>query len=86
MVEKGIGLLRGDVELHVSQHQWENHRHGRDSRYNSVALHGVMHSESPTTLLPWENHRHGRDSRYNSVALHGVMHSESPTTSGTVGL
>ena len=52
MVEKGIGLLRGDVELHVSQHQWENHRHGRDSRYNSVALHGVMHSESPTTLLP----------------------------------
>jgi len=31
--------LRGDIEIHVRDEQWEQHQHHRDSRYNQVILH-----------------------------------------------
>ena len=32
--EEGVGLIRGDVELHVKQKDWDAHGHGGDPRYN----------------------------------------------------
>jgi hypothetical protein len=32
-------VVRGDVEVHVRQADWERHRHGRDARYAGVVLH-----------------------------------------------
>ena len=39
--EEGVGLVRGDVEVHVRQRDWDAHGHGSDPRYNGVVLHVV---------------------------------------------
>ena len=39
--EEGVGLVRGDVEVHVRQKDWDAHGHGSDPRYNGVVLHVV---------------------------------------------
>ncbi len=44
--EEGVGLIRGDVELHVRQKDWDAHGHGSDPRYNGVALHVVATPEA----------------------------------------
>ena len=52
--EEGVGLIRGDVELHVRQRDWNAHGHGDDPRYNGVALHAVATPEAelePHALL-----------------------------------
>ena len=49
--EEGVGLVRGDVEVHVSQGDWEAHGHGKDPRYNGVVLHVVVGMDSPSTTL-----------------------------------
>ena len=49
--EEGIGLVRGDVEVHVRQRDWEVHGHGRDPRYNGVALHVVAGITTASTTL-----------------------------------
>ncbi len=50
--EEGVGLLRGDVELHIRQREWDSHGHGQDARYNGVVLHGVLDAQGSTTTLP----------------------------------
>ena len=52
--EEGVGLIRGDVELHVRQRDWNAHGHSGDPRYNGVALHVVATPEAdlePHALL-----------------------------------
>ena len=48
---EGVGLVRGDVEIHVRQQDWESHGHNRDPNYNGVVLHAVLGAESPTTVM-----------------------------------
>ena len=49
--EEGVGLVRGDVEVHVTQGDWDAHGHGKDPRYNGVVLHAVgSMNTGPTTL------------------------------------
>jgi len=49
---KGKGLLKGDVEIHVSSSQWRSHGHHRDPGYNGVILHVVMwHDKDTPTML-----------------------------------
>ena len=49
--EEGVGLVRGDVEVHVSQRDWDAHGHSKDPRYNGVVLHVVGDTGTgPTTL------------------------------------
>ncbi len=48
---EGVGLTRGDVELHLKQGDWRSHGHHRDHRYNSVALHVVHTTEDAPTPL-----------------------------------
>ena len=49
--QEGVGLVRGDVEVHVNQRDWDAHGHGKDPRYNGVVLHVVGDmGTGPTTL------------------------------------
>ena len=50
--EEGMGLIRGDVEVHVRQRDWEVHGHKTDPRYNGVVLHVVAQlDDAPATTL-----------------------------------
>ena len=49
--QEGVGLVRGDVEVHVSQRDWEAHGHGNDPRYNGVVLHVVGDMGTGPTIL-----------------------------------
>ncbi len=35
-------LLRGDVEIHIQEADWQAHGHQRDPKYNDVILHAVL--------------------------------------------
>ncbi len=48
-------ILTGDVEVHGNSSDWFNHRHDRDSAYDSVILHVVGQEDLPPgkrELLP----------------------------------
>ena len=79
--EEGVGLIRGDVELHVRQKDWDSHGHGNDPRYNSVVLHAVATPESELdshTLL-----RSGR--KAPAVSLEPLLGSEGKTVGSKKG-
>ena len=48
---EGLGLVRGDVEIHLRQRDWKSHGHGGDPNYNGVVLHGSLEVDSPETEL-----------------------------------
>ena len=48
---EGVGLVRGDVEIHLRQRDWDAHGHGDDPNYNGVALHAALEVNSPETAL-----------------------------------
>ena len=48
---EGVGLVRGDVEIHLRQRDWDYHGHGQDRNYNGVVLHAALEVESPATVL-----------------------------------
>ncbi len=76
---EGVGLVRGDVELHVGPRDWRSHGHGGDPRYNGVALHGVLTGggESSTRLQS--------GAQAPVISLEGLLEAEpssAPKTSG----
>ena len=48
---EGLGLVRGDVEIHLRQRDWAAHGHGDDPNYNGVVVHGALEVDSPDTTL-----------------------------------
>ena len=48
---EGVGLVRGDVEIHRRQRDWDAHGHGDDPNYNGVVLHAALDVKSPETPL-----------------------------------
>ena len=48
---EGLGLVTGDVELHIRQSDWNSHGHGGDPNYNGVVLHGALQVDSEETRL-----------------------------------
>ena len=48
---EGVGLVRGDVEIHRRQRDWDSHGHGDDPNYNGVVVHGVLDVIAPETEL-----------------------------------
>ena len=48
---EGVGLVRGDVELHIRQSDWNSHGHGGDPNYNGVVVHGALEVDSLETRL-----------------------------------
>ena len=48
---EGVGLVHGDVEIHVGQRDWKSHGHGDDPRYNGAVLHAALDVLSSSTQL-----------------------------------
>ena len=48
---EGLGLVRGDVEIHRRQRDWDSHGHGGDANYDGVVVHGALEVDSPDTVL-----------------------------------
>ena len=48
---EGIGLVRGDVELHMRQQDWDAHGYGGYPKYNGVVVHGALEVHSKETRL-----------------------------------
>ena len=48
---EGLGLVRGDVEIHRRQRDWDSHGHGDDPNYDGVTVHGVVEADTPETPL-----------------------------------
>ena len=48
---EGLGLVRGDVELHLRQQDWYTHGHAADPNYNGVVLHAALQVSPDTTHL-----------------------------------
>ena len=48
---EGVGLVRGDVELHLRQRDWDAHGHGGGPNYNGVVVHGALEVFSTETRL-----------------------------------
>ena len=48
---EGVGLVRGDVEIHRRQQDWDAHGHGGDRNYSGVVVHGVVDADSAQTPL-----------------------------------
>ena len=48
---EGVGLVQGDVEIHVRQRDWKSHGHGDDPRYNGVVLNEAQDVQSSNTQL-----------------------------------
>ena len=44
-------MVRGDVEIHLHQRDWQSHGHGEDPNYSGVVLHAVLGAESSLTAL-----------------------------------
>jgi len=66
---KGRGMIRGDVEIHLSSSQWRSHGHHLDPGYNGVILHVVMwHDQDMPTVLQ-------NGSRVPILALHQYLES-----------
>jgi len=45
---EGLGLVQGDVELHVRQQDWYAHGHADDPNYNGVVLHAALETDTGT--------------------------------------
>lgn len=50
-VKAGNITLAGNIEIHVKENEWRQHRHHSDKAYNTVILHVVWQSEHEKTLL-----------------------------------
>ena len=48
---EGLGLVQGDVEIHLRQRDWDSHGHGKDPNYNGVVLHAALEVDSSVTSL-----------------------------------
>ena len=44
------GMVRGDVEVHLSSRDWRAHGHHRDPQYDNVVLHVVMVDDAPSHI------------------------------------
>jgi hypothetical protein len=60
---EGLGLVQGDVEIHLRQRDWDSHGHGKDPNYNGVVLHAALEVDSAVTTL-----RSGRQAPVVSLA------------------
>ncbi len=48
-------ILRGDVEIHLSDRSWKTHGHDRDPAYNNVILHAYLHRTNTPARIQCQN-------------------------------
>jgi len=70
---EGVGLVQGDVEIHLRQRDWKSYGHGGDPRYNGVVLHAALEVQSATTRL-----QSGQSA--SVISLASLMEEEDPDT------
>ena len=75
-------FVRGDVEIHIRQSDWQGHGHHQDSRYNRVVLHLFL---QPRT--DGQNNRNGQDGKNGTWLEKGIQAQEvllnsAPLTTG----
>ena len=73
---EGLGLLRGDVEVHVRARDWMSHGHHRDPAYNGVVLHVVWDADSL-----WTERQDGE--HVATVPVRGSMNTAEEGHSGS---
>ena len=64
---EGLGLVQGDVELHLRQQDWYHHGHADDPNYNGVVLHGALETDNTAGARP-TNLRSGHQAPVISLA------------------
>ncbi len=64
---EGLGLVQGDVELHVRQQDWYVHGHDGDPNYNGVVLHAALETDTGAGARP-TNLRSGHQAPVISLA------------------
>ena len=69
---EGLGVVQGDVELHLRQQDWYAHGHADDPNYNGVVLHAALETSSQPTNL---NSGH----RAPVISLAGLLEGETLT-------
>lgn len=78
---EGEGLVRGDVEIHLRQRDWQGHGHGQDPAYNGVAVHAALELDTaPATTL----HSGGRPLVVSLAPL--LEGADAPAASAQEGL
>ena len=75
LYREDVGLVRGDVELHLRPGDWNSHGHGADHRYNGVVLHGVLTGPGAPPLL-----RNG--AKAPAVCLQSLLETPPPSKRG----
>lgn len=50
LLVEGVGLVQGDVEVHLRQRDWAAHGHQKDPNYNGVALHVALQTDATTAI------------------------------------
>ena len=73
---EGVGLVRGDVEIHIRQRDWASHGHADDRNYNGVVLHAALEVESSATVL-----QNGQQAPV--VSLASLLDSLEPVDTGS---
>lgn len=53
---EGLGVVQGDVELHLRQQDWYAHGHATDPNYNGVVLHAALHIDTRANARPTNLH------------------------------
>ena len=73
---EGLGLVQGDVELHLRQQDWYAHGHADDPNYNGVVLHAALEtSPQPTNLHSGH--------RAPVISLAALLEAEDPPPTGS---
>ena len=53
---EGLGLVQGDVELHLRQQDWYAHGHADDPNYSGVVLHAALDADTGSNPRPTNLH------------------------------
>ncbi len=82
---EGLGLVQGDVELHVRQQDWYAHGHADDPNYNGVVLHAALETDAHTNTNDTNTGRRPRPTNLHSghqapvISLASLLEEDAPT-------
>ena len=72
---EGLGLVQGDVELHVRQQDWYNHGHDDDPNYSGVVLHAALEIDTRANPRPTNLHS---GHQAPTISLASLLEEDAP--------